>query len=160
MYKKLLGVILSIILVCCMTGCDEIKADSPAGETYATQNKVSALEYNIYMNKQIQIFINQISSRMGIARNISEGSQVDNEYSLALESAKVMQETYDETATVYPSNGSDDERESTLLAMSTAIAHMEAYAEDVNKGNSVDGYVKDFENDFNQLTSLANFYNQ
>ncbi len=160
MHKKLMSILLGIGLIFCVTGCDEIKADSPSTGAYATQNKDTALEYNIYMHKQIQVFVNQISSRMGVARNITEGMNADNEYELAIQSATTMQETYDEVTTVYPANGSDDERASTLTAMQTSIEHMNNYAEDVKNGNSVDGYLKDFENDFNQLTALANLYNQ
>lgn len=148
------------LLLFTTTACADIKADSPADGKYATQNKESSLEYSLYMSKQIQVFINQISSRMSIARSISEGNTVDNEYTLANQSLETMQETYDELITVYPSTGSDDERESVILAMSTSLEHMKGYVETVGNNGDVSGYAEDFKNDFDQLTALSNFYNQ
>lgn len=158
MKKGIIAFSLAALLL--LSGCSEIKADNPKDGNYATQNQNSALEYGIYMNKQIQVFINQISSRQAIARNINSGFNADNEVALTEESIKTMQETYDEVITVNPSNGADDNRESTLTAMQTAIDHMEGYRDAVKNGDSVDGYVKDFQNDFDQLTGLANLYNE
>lgn len=150
-----LMMILSILL---LTGCDEIGPDKPTNGKYATQNQTSSLEYSIYMNKQITVFTNQLSTRMGSVKNISEGFSVDNEITLAEQSLAVMQSTYDETYTVYPSNGADDDRSATLTAMATSIEHMKSYIEDLKAKKDVSGYYKDFENDFNQLAGLASLY--
>lgn len=158
--KKVAVAIIAGTMLFSVSACNDIKADSPVDGKYATQNKVSSLEYNLYMNKQIQIFINQVTSRMSTAKSISEGNTVDNEYTLANQSVTAMQEAYDELITVYPSNGSDDERSNTILAMSTALEHMKGYAEAVKNNEDVSGYAEDFKNDFDQLTALSNFYNQ
>ena len=147
--------ILSLIL---LVGCSDIEPDNPSDGKYATQNQTSSLEYGIYMNKQITVFTNQLTTRMGTCQNISQGYNVDNEITLATQSLTTMQDAYDELCTVYPPNGADDDRESTIAAMETAIEHMEAYIDDLENGNDVSGYFKDFQNDFNQLTSLANLY--
>ncbi|MCR5293423.1 MAG: hypothetical protein K6E28_11170 [Eubacterium sp.] len=158
--KKLL--VSALLISCCIisAGCDEIKPDNPNDGKYATQNKESALEYQLYMGKQVQVFINEISTRMAIAKNLSTGKTADNEVALAQAGIDKLQETYDEVITVNPSTGSDEEREAALTAMKTAIDHLKGYKEAVEKGESVDGYVADFENDFNQLTGIASFYNQ
>ncbi len=158
-FKKAISVLLLSSLL--LTGCSEIKPDSPVDGKYATQNKDTSLEYAIYMNKQIQVFINQISTRMYTAEKISSGTSVDNESTLASQALRTMQETYDETVTVNPSTGADDDREATLTAMQTAIEHMKGYVDAIDSGSTdLKGYVSDFQNDFNQLTSLANLYNQ
>lgn len=154
--KIILAVAISLILC----GCSSIKNDTPKGEAYATQNRVSSIEYGIYANKQITVFINQITSRMGVCKNISEGFKADNEAKLANESLKIMKDTYDEYYTVYPPVGGEDDRDAVLTAMQAAIDHMEGYAKAVEGGESVTGYTKDFGNDFDQLTSLANLYYQ
>ena len=151
----LIGTMLMLLL----TGCDtKIEPDKPTDGKYATQNQTSSLEYSIYMNKQITVFTNQLSTRMGSAKNISNGYNVDNEITLAEQSLSVMQAAYDETNTVYPPNGADDDRQATLTAMETSISHMENYIEDLKSNNDVSGYFKDFENDFNQLAGLASLY--
>jgi len=154
------ALILVLLLVLTMTGCSEIKQDSSKDGKYATQNRESSLEYALYMNKQIQVFINEISSRLAIAKNISTGSTADNEAELAAAGLDRLNETYDEVITVYPSTGSDDNREAALTAMKTAIDHLSGYKTAVENGEDVNGYIKDFENDFDQLTGLANLYNK
>ena len=151
-------VLIMLVISLALGGCSQNSKNNET--TYATQNKVSSLEYGIYMNKQIQIYINQLTTRMGIARNISHGYDADNDYKLALDSVNTMQSVYDEVEVVYPSDNGDDNREDTLLAMNTAIEHMNSYAEAVKNNENLEDYIKDFENDFNQLTGLANFYTE
>ncbi len=158
-HKKILTMLIAG-MVMCSSGCSEIKPDTPEAGKYSTMNRLSAAEYSIYINKQISVFTNQITTRMGVAKNLSEGYDADNEYKLAADSLKTMKETLNETSTVYPSTGSDDNRESVITAMQTAVDHMEGYAEAVKNKEDVKGYTKDFENDFNQLTGIANMYNQ
>lgn len=157
---KRTAAIIGILLLCTIAGCTEIKPDSPSNGEYATQNKNSSLEYSLYINKQITVFINQISTRMGVCRNISQGYKADNEVMLAKESVQIMQDALDEVTVTNPSSGSDDNRENTILSMQTALEHMKGYVDAVEHGFKLDGYIKDFENDFNQLTGLANLYYQ
>lgn len=143
-----------------MSGCAKIKPDTPQSGKYATQNRLSAVEYSIYINKQLTVFTNQISTRMGSISNLSKDFNVDNEITLAQNSLDILQETYDETATVYPSEGDDANRDATLVVMMTAIGHLQSYINDLDKKSDVSGYFKDFENDFNSLTGQAGLYNQ
>ena len=79
-----------------MSGCAKIKPDTPQSGKYATQNRLSAVEYSIYINKQLTVFTNQISTRMGSISNLSKDFNVDNEITLAQNSLDILQETYDE----------------------------------------------------------------
>lgn len=97
---------------------------------------------------------------MGSISNLSKDFNVDNEITLAQNSLDILQETYDETATVYPSEGDDANRDATLVVMMTAISHLQSYINDLDKKSDVSGYFKDFENDFNSLTGQAGLYNQ
>ena len=152
--------VLCLLLLFALTGCNEIGPDNPKDGKYATQNRESTLEYSIYMNKQIQVFLNEINTRMTIARNIVLNRKVDNEASLAESSLEKMQKVYDEASLVNPSIGAEKDREDTLKAMQTAMEHMRGYKVAVESGKDVEGYIADFENDFNQLTGLANLYGQ
>ena len=97
---------------------------------------------------------------MGSISNLSKDFNVDNEITLAQNSLDILQETYDETATVYPSEGDDANRDATLVVMMTAISHLQSYINDLDKKSEVSGYFKEFENDFNSLTGQAGLYNQ
>lgn len=154
--KKLLFGLLVVLLIAC-TGCKEIGPASPS-DGYATQNKTTSIEYRIYINKQITVFVNQISTRMGICKNANEGYFDENEKILANDSLRILNDTYSETCTVYPPNGADEDREMVLNVMKTAITHMEDYIECLENGTSIEEYFKIFENDFIQLTGAASLY--
>ena len=156
MKKKIL--LIAALITLLLPGCSDIKPDSAADGNYATQNKESALEYSLYMGKQIQVFINEIGSRMAVADSITKGRKADNELSLATASLEKLRKVYDEAVTVNPSIGAEQDRENILKAMKTAIGHMEGYVDALTTNGKVEGYIADFQNDFNQLTGLANLY--
>ena len=62
------GCILALTLCACMTGCSSIEPPDPSTGKYSTQYPQSVLEYSIYMNKQITVFTNQISTRQHIPK--------------------------------------------------------------------------------------------
>ena len=158
MKRKLYLCVLAIVLL--LSSCTKVEPDSSRDGKYATQNRLSAVEYSIYINKQLTVFTNQISTRMGSVSNLSKDFNVDNEITLAQNSLDILQETYDETAVVYPSEGDDANRDTTLIVMMTAIEHVQSYIKDLGKNVDISGYYKDFENDFNALTGQAGLYNQ
>lgn len=162
MKRKLKYSILCASMLCStlFIGCStEIKPDSKDEGVYATQNPLSAVEYSIYMNKQITVFTNQLTTRMIMANNARE-STYENEAVMADESVKIMEDTLEEVIVTYPSDTSEDDRETTITAMQTAVDHMTAYAEDVRSGKDTTKYIDAFQNDFNALTGLANLYYQ
>ena len=97
------------MLALLLAGCGdvEIKPDTPDGH-YATQNRLSAIEYSIYINKQITVFIGQLSTRITAIRTDNDlaGS---NEPELAKEGLSIMQDARDEVEVTYPSEGHDDD---------------------------------------------------
>lgn len=160
MKKKLLLMVGLVFLLC---GCDsdmEIKPGSASDGKYATQTRTSSLEYSIFMNKQITVFTNQITARMSICKNMMQGFNADNELTLANQSLNIMQDALEEVTITYPSVEGEDDRETTILAMETAIDHMKGYVAALENNEDVSGYIKDFENDFSQLTGLASLYYQ
>ena len=127
--------------------------------TYTTQTRLSALEYSIFMNKQLNVFINQLSTHMGMAYN-SDNYSYDALLPSAEQSLTSMQEAYDEVMVTYPAQGNDDERLTALTQMSTAISHMEEYISYIKQGKDISDFSQYFENDFLALTSTATMYNQ
>lgn len=148
-------------LACCLllSGCS-IDPPDPDNGTYATQYPQSALEYSIYLNKQITVFTNQISTRLNQAVHSKDGNY-ENEADLAQQSVDIMQDTLDEVTATESSDYSEENRLSVIEAMQTAIDHMKDYTEAVKNGESdLTDYTHSFENDFNALTGLASLYNQ
>ena len=63
------------------SGCQtEIKPADPKDGKYATQTSMTSLEYALYMNKQITVFTNQLSTRMAVAANHKDVQSSNESY--------------------------------------------------------------------------------
>lgn len=153
-------ILLGIFAVSLGLGGCSIDPPDPSDGTYATQYPQSALEYSIYLNKQITVFTNQISTRLNQAVHSQDG-MYENEADLAQQSVDIMQDTLDEVTATESSDYSEENRLSVIEAMQTAVDHMKDYTAAVKNGETdLTDYTHSFENDFNALTGLASLYNQ
>lgn len=148
-----------LILALLFSGCSmKVQPDKPDGH-YATQNRLSSIEYSIYMNKQITVFVNQLSTRITVIRTDGDIAN-SNEKEMAEHSLSILKSTKDEVEVTYPSEGQDENRETTLTQMETAIADLNGYIDALGKGQDVDSYDSAFRTDVEELTGLANLYNE
>ena len=158
--KKIIILFLTIFAGVACAGCStEIKPDTAEQGTYGTQNKNTALEYSIYMNKQITNFANQLTTRLTMINN-HEDSQYENEIELTEQSIEIMEDILEQVTVTNPSVNGEDDRESVILAMETSVEHMKDYRTALENQTSVKGFADEFQNDFNALTGLANLYYQ
>lgn len=146
-----------IITLFTVTGCEAIEPVKPDDGKYSTQTPMSAVEYSIYINKQIVVYTNQLTTRMTMARN-AQSVTYENEISQTKQSIEIMQDVLDEVTVTLPSDGRAGDREELIKAMQTAIDHMEDYLTAVEDNQDVSGFIGNFQNDFNALTGLANLY--
>lgn len=160
MRKKAFLALMLTLTIISSSGCQtEIKPTDPKDGKYATQTSMTSLEYALYMNKQITVFTNQLSTRMAVAANHKD-VQSSNESYMTQQSIETLQDTLDEVTVTKPSKEKDDSREAVMTAMETAIEHLKSYKSDLDEGKDISGYADEFQNDFNELTGLANLYNQ
>ena len=160
MRKKAFLALMLTLTIISSSGCQtEIKPADPKDGKYATQTSMTSLEYALYMNKQITVFTNQLSTRMAVAANHKD-VQSSNESYMTQQSIETLQDTLDEVTVTKPSKEKDDSREAVMTAMETAIEHLKSYKSDLDEGKDIYGYADEFQNDFNELTGLANLYNQ
>lgn len=160
MRKKAFLALMLTLTIISSSGCQtEIKPADPKDGKYATQTSMTSLEYALYMNKQITVFTNQLSTRMAVAANHKD-VQSSNESYMTQQSIETLQDTLDEVTLTKPSKEKDDSREAVMTAMETAIEHLKSYKSDLDEGKDISGYADEFQNDFNELTGLANLYNQ
>lgn len=160
MRKKTFLALMLTLTIISSSGCQtEIKPADPKDGKYATQTSMTSLEYALYMNKQITVFTNQLSTRMAVAANHKD-VQSSNESYMTQQSIETLQDTLDEVTVTKPSKEKDDSREAVMTAMETAIEHLKSYKSDLDEGKDISGYADEFQNDFNELTGLANLYNQ
>ena len=156
--------ILLTAVIFCLTsyalfGCGEVRPADVSEGTYATQQRMTAIEYNLFISKQITVFTNQLMSRIAIIHG-EEKMSYPQELNLAKSSRREMQEALDSVITAYPSTGDDENRKTTISAMQGAIDDMDKYIEAVEKGEDVQNFKTIFQNDFNGLTQQAGLYNQ
>lgn len=83
-----------------LTGCDPIVPDSPEDGQYATQTPMSAVEYSIYVNKQVTVYTQQLTTRMTMARN-AENAGYENELSQTKNSIEIMKDRLGTAIDVY-----------------------------------------------------------
>ena len=160
MRKKAFLALMLTLTIISSSGCQtEIKPADPKDGKYATQTSMTSLEYALYMNKQITVFTNQLSTRMAVAANHKD-VQSSNESYMTQQSIETLQDTLNEVTVTKPSKEKDDSREAVMTAMETAIEHLKSYKSDLDEGKDISGYADEFQNDFNELTGLANLYNQ
>lgn len=160
MRKKGLLALMIGLSVISSTGCQmDIKPADPKDGKYATQTPMTSLEYALYMNKQITVFTNQLSTRMAVVAN-QKDEQSSNESYMVQQSIETLKNTLDEVKVTKPSKGKDNTRETTIAAMETAIGHLKDYKSDLDEGKDIAAYADLFQSDFDELTGLANLYNE
>lgn len=102
MRKSILALMLTLTIIS-SSGCQtEIKPADPKDGKYATQTSMTSLEYALYMNKQITVFTNQLSTRMAVAANHKD-VQSSNESYMTQQSIETLQDTLDEVTVTKPS---------------------------------------------------------
>ena len=155
--KKLL--IAGMVCLAVLSGCEKAAPADPSLGTYATQQRMSAIEYNTYLNKQVGVFTNQLMTRITIIQSLKSASY-PAELDLAKTSRNEMQKAMDSVLTAYPAEGDDENRKALLEAMQIAIDDMDSYIADIDAGADTAKYKAVFQNDFNGLTQMAGLYNQ
>lgn len=134
MRKKAFLALMLTLTIISSSGCQtEIKPADPKDGKYATQTSMTSLEYALYMNKQITVFTNQLSTRMAVAANHKD-VQSSNESYMTQQSIETLQDTLDEVTVTKPSKEKDDSREAVMTAMETAIEHLKSYKSDLDEG--------------------------
>lgn len=94
MRKKAFLALMLTLTIISSSGCQtEIKPADPKDGKYATQTSMTSLEYALYMNKQITVFTNQLSTRMAVAANHKD-VQSSNESYMTQQSIETLQDTY------------------------------------------------------------------
>ena len=137
MRKKAFLALMLTLTIISSSGCQtEIKPADPKDGKYATQTSMTSLEYALYMNKQITVFTNQLSTRMAVVANHKD-VQSSNESYMTQQSIETLQDTLDEVTVTKPSKEKDDSREAVMTAMETAIEHLKSYKSDLDEGKDI-----------------------
>ena len=140
-----------------LTGCYSVTLprEASAGQLLTT-GRISAIEYSLYANKQIQVFVSAINSRQ---LAITAGKK-DGEKETAAVAKREMEESLNEFRQVNTSLGMEDMKSDTVRCMEIAIEHMEGYIGSLENVESNLSYKDIFFGDILDLTAMAELYNQ
>lgn len=164
-FSNIFHSLLSFFLISClfgMTGCvSQIRQDSADSGKYSTQNPKTALEYSVFLSKQVNICTSQLETRMQMANQVTQKkAQAKAEYISAGDSLRILQKTLNTVKVTMPSDGREEDQKSLVMAIEKAISHLNSYRSALKSGKSVSGYIETFHNDFIQITGLADNYQE
>lgn len=147
------------LIILTLSGCNTViePADSASGH-YATQTAMGALEYCTYMNKQLTIAASQMMARMTAVKNM-EQSTCAVELSSAKESYSQLKEIQEGIKTTMPAKTYESSRDTSLIVVDAALHDLEKYIEALEENKDTSSFAQLFQNDFNELTSQCNLYN-
>ena len=154
--KIISAILLSAVLM--STGCgNEISPVTDNG-TYATQQRMTSMEYSIYMNKQMTVVAGHLLSRMTAIENARSVTGGTDEVALAKESLKQVQSVLESIRTAYPSVGGENKRQAAIVAVSSAEHNISDYISDLEQGKDVSDYKKIFQTCYNEVTQCGDAY--
>lgn len=154
--RKKTCLLLSFLLL--TSGCNMSIEPAKTSGHYATQTASSAMEYSLFMNKQLTICSSHMMSRITAIKNM-EQSTCEAELASAKESYSVLEEVRDTITTTMPAKTYESTRDTSLIVVDAAMQDMKKYIKYLEEQKDVSSFTQLFQNDFNELTSQCNLYN-
>lgn len=157
-YKKILcSILISGTLLC--QGCAKIESADPK-DGYSTNYAMTAVEYSIFLNKQIGVVENVLMTRMLIAGNVGDGKYgLQNEINSTEESIEKTGEAIDEVTVMMPATGYETDRQNVLDLMEDARLVLEDYLKTLNSGGTdIQEHIDQMEACYVALSGEANSY--
>lgn len=156
----LLAAATAMIINCC--GCTKIGPGDPEGG-YSTTYPLSAVDYNIFISKQISIASNVLMTRMEMAKSISSGegevdigSEIDN----TDEAITKMQTIRGEVSITMPAITYETDHTTTLALIDDSVDALNSYKSALEEKDSekVADCAEQIKNCVIALTGEANAY--
>lgn len=157
--KKLAIGFLAAFTAAALPGCAGIEPASPE-DGYATSYAMSAVEYTIYLDKQITAVENLLLTRYSCANEVSAGAySASTELDNTAEDIDKVQTIIDEVTTTMPASGYETDRQNTLDLLEDAKAALEAYQGELSSG-SAGSSAEDLKACYLALSGESNIYYQ
>ena len=154
-YQLILCLLLCSLLI---GGCTEIKPPDSSNGEYSGLYAQSALEYNLFITKHLDIVAGQLNSRMVAIRNSSQ-SFSSTELPGAKESYRLLLEEINSIEATMQAKTYESTRETALVTLDVVKKHYEDYIKALEDGKDVSNYAGIFLNDYNEITGLSSLYN-
>ena len=134
--KKSIKIIsLIIISSIVLAGCAEPKQVKD-GTVYTTEFPQSAMEYTIFIDKEIVTVTNELTTQILLSKFALQGTYpIEDAIDSAKNSIDIIQDCIDTVDTMNPTNGYDETRVRVLKQFANCKADIEAYLELLEEGN-------------------------
>lgn len=151
-----------IIAACSCSGCEKIKSSSPE-DGYNTDVAMSAVEYSIFLSKQISVIENVLMTRMAMADSVADGTyECSKEAQSTMEAISKVTAAKDELTVTMPAQSLDTDRQNILDLTEDALNALNTYLDNLNN-NDMEGIKSsalEMKNCMVSLSGEANAYYQ
>lgn len=161
MKTKLPIILIAIALIFSLVGCgiNSNTGDNEYNMEYATD----AQQYCIFMNRQINVILNQLSSNMIVAHDVAQGEYpASDALKTAEQSMGIIQAAREEVEKMMPPEKYKDTRDNTLRVMVNAENDIQTYIDELKRDelrtNAIDSLASIMQTDFAALTAEFNQY--
>ena len=158
MKKTFIFIFICIVLLS-LFGCQNENVQS---DDYNMKYAAGAQQYCMFINKQINVAINQLSSNIDIANQVVHGSYIlEDAIETAEQSIKKIEAARKEVEKMMPPDRYIDERKHTVELMSNAENDLKTYIDKLKTGadcESIKTIMSVMQLDFSALTSEFNTY--
>ncbi|WP_368189048.1 hypothetical protein [Blautia sp. 1033sp1_1033st1_G9_1033SCRN_220408] len=157
------GFIIGTILIAySVTGCEKITSSSPE-DGYNTDVAMSAVEYSIFLTKQISVIENVLTTRMAMAESIAAGTdECSKEIQRTEDAISKVSAAKDEIAVTMPAQSMDTDRQNILDITEDALNVLNTYLDNLKNSDATAAKESSIEmkNCIIALTGEANAYYQ
>lgn len=141
-----------------LNGCGEEISPVTDNGTYATQQRMSAIEYSVFINKQVTVVAGHIMSRIVAIENAETVLSGTDEIKMAEESLEQIDDVLNSIRTAYPAVGEEDKRQAAILAISAARQNIAGYISELEQGHDVSPYKQILQSSYNAVTQCGDIY--
>ena len=118
------------------SGCTKIQSSSPE-DGYNTDVAMSAVEYSIFLSKQISVLENVLTTRMAMADSIANGTyEVFKEIQSTEEAISKVSAAKDELTVTMPAASMDTDRQNILDLTEDSLNALNTYLSNLNNSDT------------------------
>lgn len=157
--KKIACLIIgSFMTIASITGCAKIESSSPE-DGYNTAYAMSAVEYTIFMSKQITVAENVLFTRFSMIDSVQDGTyETSKEIQSTEESISKIESIKDEITMTMPATNYESDRQNTLDLMEDARLALEDYLAALQGNGNLDTCKELLKSCYLALSGEANIY--
>lgn len=152
----------AILMASSFTGCEKIQSSSPE-DGYNTDVAMSAVEYSIFLSKQISVLENVLTTRMAMADSVANGTyECSKEIQSTEEAISKVSATKDELTVTMPAQSMDTDRQNILDIAEDSLNALNTYLDNLNNNDieAIKSSSVEMKNCMIALSGEANAYYQ